>query len=299
MIKNFEELIDRAKKRSAKKISVACAEDKNLLLSIKLALDEGIIDPLLVGDKELIEKIAKKIKLSLDRVEIIDEKDKILATRKATKLVNSGKASILMKGLIDTSIIMEQVLDKEIGLRTEKLISHIAIFHMASYHKMFFLTDGALNIAPNIEQKKEIIENAVEFLNRLNIKTPKVAVLAAKEKISPKMEATVHAGELVEMNKKDKIKNCIVDGPLALDNAVSKESAKIKGIESEVAGDTDILLAPDIEAGNILYKSLTFLGGADSAGIIVGAKAPIVLTSRADTELTKLHSIVVGTLIVD
>lgn len=299
MAKSFEELMTLAKKRCPKKVAVAWAGDINVLLSIKMALDEEIIDPILVGDKDIIEKISKEIYLDLEKVEIIDRKDKTVATRYATELVSTGKASILMKGLIDTSIIMKQVLDKEIGLRTKKLISHVTVFKIDSYHKMFFLTDGAMNIAPNLEQKKQIIENAVELLKRLNIKNPKVAVLAAKEKISTKMEATVHAGKLAEMNKNGEIKNCIVDGPFALDNAVSKESAKIKGIKSEVAGDADILLAPDIEAGNILYKSLTFLGGAASAGIIVGTKAPIILTSRADDKLAKLNSIVLATLIVD
>lgn len=299
MSKNFEDLMKLAKTRSPKKVSVAQAGDMDVLLSIKMALDEKIIDPILVGDREEIEKIAKDINLDLRDIEVIDEKDKTLATRKATELVSTGKANILMKGLIDTSIIMKQVLDKEIGLRTDKLISHIAIFDMDSYHKLFLVTDAAMNIAPNLEQKKEIIENAVSLTKCLNIENPKVAVLAAKEKVSPKMEATVDAAELKKMNENGEIKDCIVDGPLALDNAVSKDSARIKGIESEVAGDADILVVPDIEAGNILYKALTFLGGAKSAGIIVGAKAPIILTSRADDEDAKLHSIVLATLMVD
>ncbi|MGO1469266.1 MAG: phosphate butyryltransferase [Tissierella sp.] len=299
MAKNFEDLMKLAKARSPKKVSVAQAGDEDVLLSIKMAVEEGVVSPILVGNKEEIETIAKEIDLDLTDIEIIDEKDKVLATRKATELVSTGKASVLMKGLIDTSIIMKQVLDKEIGLRTDKLISHVAIFDIDSYHKIFCVTDAAMNIAPTLEQKKGIIENAVDLLESLNIKNPKVAALAAKEKVSPKMEATVHAKELADMNKNGDIKNCIVDGPFALDNAVSKESAKIKGIESEVAGDADILLAPDIEAGNVLYKSLTFLGGAKSAGIIIGAKAPIILTSRADDEEAKLHSIVLATLMVD
>ena len=299
MAKNFEDLMKLAKERSPKRVAVAQAGDEDVLLSVKLAMDEGIINPILVGNKEEIEIIAKEIGLDLENVEVIDERDKTLATRKATELVSSGQASILMKGLIDTSIIMKQVLDKEIGLRTDKLISHIAMFDIPTYHKIFFVTDAAMNIAPTLEQKKQIIENAVELLKCLNINNPKVAVLAAKEKVSPKMQATVDAGELKEMNQNGEIKDCIVDGPLALDNAVSKESARIKGIEGQVVGDADILIAPDIEAGNILYKALTFLGGAASAGIIVGTKAPIILTSRADDEDTKLHSIVLATLMVD
>lgn len=299
MSRSFEELMKLAKTRSPKTVSVAQAGDKDVLLSIKRAIKEGIINPILVGDKEKIQKISNEINLNLSAFKIIDEKDDMLAGRRATELVSSGQASILMKGLVDTSIIMKQVLDKEIGLRTEKLISHISVFQMESYHKIFFVTDAAMNIAPSLEQKKEIIENAVYFLKTLNILNPKVAVLAAKEKITPKMPATVEAGQLTEMNKNGEIKDCILDGPLALDNAVSEESAKIKGIKSEVAGHADILLVPDIEAGNILYKALTFLGGASSAGIVVGAKAPIILTSRADHEEAKLNSIVLATLMVD
>lgn len=299
MSKNFEDLMKRAKQRSPKRVAVAQAGDKDVLLSIKMAVDEGIIKPILVGNKIKIQEIAKDIDLDLEKAEIVDEKDKTLATRSATKLVSTGKASILMKGLIDTSIIMKQVLDKEIGLRTDKLISHVAIFDIASYHKLFFVTDAAMNIAPDLQEKKEIIENVVKLSEALNIINPKVAVLAAKEKVSLKMQATVDAEKLTEMNKNGEINNCIVDGPLALDNAVSKESARIKGIDSKVAGDADILLVPDIEAGNILYKALTFLAGAKSAGIIVGTKAPVILTSRADDDVTKLHSIVLATLLVD
>ena len=201
-----------------------------------------------------------------------------------------------MKGLVDTSIIMKQVLDKEIGLRTGKVISHVAVFNVDTYHKVFMVTDAAMNIAPDLNQKKEIIENAVVLAKALEIEKPKVAIIAAKEKVSPKMEATVHAKELAEMNQRGEILDCIVDGPFALDNAVSKESARVKGIESEVAGDADILLVPDIDAGNVLYKSLTFLGNAKSAGLIIGTKSPIVLTSRADNDEAKLNSIALAVL---
>lgn len=296
MAKDFNSLMELAKKRGPKVVSVACAHDEDVLLSIKMAMEEGIITPVLVGDKDQILKIAEDIKLNLEGVEIINEADKVLASRKATELVHLGQAHILMKGLVDTSIIMKQVLDKEIGLRTDRLISHVAVFDVETYHKVFLVTDAAMNIAPDLVQKKDIIENSVELAQAFDIKMPKVAVLAAKESVSPKMEATVHAQELADMNKEGSIKDCIVDGPFALDNAVSKESAKIKGIDSVVAGDADILLAPDIEAGNVLYKALSFLANAKSAGLILGAKAPIVLTSRADNEEAKLNSIVLSVL---
>lgn len=296
MAKSFKDLLELSKKRGPKTISVAVAQDKDVLLAIKNATVEGIVTPILVGNEDKIREIAKKIDFDLHNVEIIDEKEGALAARKATELVSSGKASILMKGLIDTATILKQVLDKEIGLRTGKVISHVAVFDIPTYHKVFFVTDAAMNIAPNLAQKKEIIENAVELAHSLDIEIPKVAVLASMEKVSSKMEATVHAKELSDMYKDGKFKDAIVDGPFALDNAVSKESAKIKGIESQVAGDADILLVPAIDAGNVLYKSLTFLGGAKSAGLVLGTRAPIVLTSRADNDEAKLNSIALGVL---
>jgi len=296
MAKDFSQLLKQAQEKGPKSISVAVAQDPDVLSAIKQSKDFGIAEPILVGDKEKIEEIARELDFILDSIEIIDEKDPIVAARIATELVSSGKAQILMKGLIDTSVLMKQVLDKEIGLRTENVISHVAVFDVATYHKVFLVTDAAMILAPDLNQKKEIIENAVGLARSLDIDNPKVAVLAAKEKVNPKMEATVHAKELSDMNKRGEIKNCIVDGPFALDNAINKESAMIKGIDSIVAGDADILLAPNIEAGNVLYKSLTFFANAKSAGLVVGTKAPIVLTSRADNDEAKLNSIALAVL---
>lgn len=296
MAKSFKDLLDLAKKRGPKKISVAMAEDHEVLSAIKHATEMGIVTPILVGDKEKIIEIAQEINFDLKNIEIIDEKDGKQGSRIATELVSSGKAHVLMKGLVGTGVIMKQVLDKEIGLRTGNVISHVAVFDVATYHKIFLVTDAAMNIAPDLNQKKEIIENSVALAHSLDIDCPKVAVIAANEQVSPKMEATVHAKELADMNKIGEIEGCLVDGPLALDNAISKESARIKGIDSEVAGDADILLVPTIEAGNILYKSLSFLGNAKSAGLILGTKAPIVLTSRADNQEAKLNSIALGVL---
>lgn len=297
MIKSFANLLQLVQIKVPKRISVAVAEDKQVLGAIKASRDLNIVEPILIGDKSKIERISQEIGFNLLGVEIIDEKDKVLASRKATELVSTGKADILMKGLVDTSIIMKQVLDKEIGLRTGKLISHVAVFDVKTYHKILFITDTAMNISPNLNQKKEIIENAVKLAHSLEIDNPKVAVIGAKEKVSLKMEATVHAKELANMNDNGEITGCIVEGPFALDNAISKEAALHKGINSQVAGDADILLMPNIDAGNILYKSLTFFARAKSAGIILGTKAPIVLTSRADNEEAKLYSIVLGVLL--
>lgn len=296
MAKDFKGLVELARKKGARKIAVAVAEDKEVLLSIKRALDEKIVEPILVGNKDKIQSIGKEIDLDLSKVEIIHEEDGVAASRLATQLVSQGKADLLMKGLIDTSIIMKAVLDKEIGLRTERLISHVAAIQVPTYHKVLLITDAAMNIAPDLMQKKEIIENAVEIAHSLDIDQPKVAILAAKEKVSSKMEATVHGQDLKNMNKNGIIEGCIIDGPLALDNAVSKESALIKSIDGPVAGEADILMVPNIESGNILYKALTFLANGNTSGIITGTKAPIVLTSRADSQETKFNSIVLGVL---
>lgn len=297
MVKTFSDLINVAQEKGPKKLSVAVAEDREVLNAVKEAKELNIIQPILVGNREKIEEISHYIGLDLRNIEIIDEKDGQLAARKATELVSSGKAHILMKGLIDTSIIMKQVLDKEIGLRTGSIISHMAVFDVDTYHKLLFVTDAAMNISPDLNQKKDILINAVDLAHSMGIDKPKVAVIAAKEKVSTKMEATVHAEELANMNRNGEIKGCIVDGPLALDNAISKKAAETKGIESEVAGDADILLMPYIEAGNVLYKSLTYFANSKNAGIILGAKAPIVLTSRADSEETKLYSIVLSVIL--
>jgi len=296
MAKSFEALLELAQKKGPKKVSVAVAQDKDVLSAIKNATNLQIATPILVGDRDKILAIADEIQFDLRDIEIIHEEDGAMACRIATELVSSGKADVLMKGLIDTSVIMKQVLDAEIGLRTGNIISHVAVFDVPTYHKVFIVTDAAMNISPDLVQKKEIIENAVILAKSLDIECPKVAVLASKEKVSPKMEATVHAKELTDMNKRGEITGCLVYGPLALDNAVSKESAILKGIDSEVAGDADILLAPNIDSGNVLYKALSFLANAKSAGLIVGTKAPIVLTSRADNEESKLNSIALAVL---
>ena len=279
MAKNFGSLLKSAQSKGPVKLAVAVAQDPDVLKAVKDATNLAIIDPILVGDGDEIEKVAKDIDFDISGLEIIHEEDKTKAARLATELVSSGKAQVLMKGLVDTSIIMKQVLDPEIGLRSGNVISHVGVIDIPTYHKLFALTDGAMILAPNLDVKKKIIENAVKVFHALGIEKPKVAVIAAKEKVDEKMEATLHARDLKEMNIKGEITGCIVDGPFALDNAVSKRSAEIKGIDSPVAGDADIVLVPNIESGNVLYKSLTFLGNAKSAGLIVRTKAPIVVTS--------------------
>ena len=280
----IQDVINLAKKRGPKTVSVACCQDKEVLLAVENARKEGIIEAILVGDIDKTKEIAEKLNIDLNNYELIDIKDLSEASLKAVELVSSKKADIVMKGLVDTSIVLKAVL------------SHTGVFAVEGYNRLFFITDAAMNIDPDLNTKKQIIENAVRLARALDIEEPKVAVLCAKEKVNPKMPDTVDAKELEEMYKRGEIKNCIVGGPFALDNAVSEEAAKHKGIDHPVAGKADVLLVPDIEAGNIFYKSMTFFAKAESAGLVLGAKAPIVLTSRADSDVTKLNSIALGVL---
>jgi len=296
MIRNFDDVLRFAKERGPKTISIACAQDAEVLMAIDEANKMGIADAILVGDKKKIEEIAGTKSIDISKYEIIDIEDLSEASLKAVELVSSGRAHIVMKGLVDTSIILKAVLNAEVGLRTGNVLSHVAVFDIPGYDRLFFVTDAAMNIAPDLGAKKQIIENASKVAHSLDIDEPKVAVICAKEKVNPKMPATVDAQQLEEMNKNGEITGCMVGGPFALDNAVSIEAAKHKGIDHPVAGLADILMVPTIEAGNVLYKSMVFFSNSKNAGIIVGAKAPIVLTSRADSEETKLNSIALGVL---
>jgi phosphate butyryltransferase len=296
MIRNFDEVMEIAKKRGPKKVALACAEDLDALKAINEAKKVGIVEAILVGDEEKIKSNAEKENIDITQYEIVNESDTVEASRKAVELVSTGKAHMVMKGLVDTSIILKAVLDKEIGLRTGNPLSHVALFQVPGFDKMHLVTDAAMTIAPDLEGKKALINNVVPVARALDIEMPKVAVICAKEKPNPKMPDTMDARALQEMNERGEIKDCIVGGPLALDNAVSKKAAEIKGIDHPVAGDADILLTGDIEAGNVLYKSMIYFGQAKNAGVIVGAKAPIVLTSRADSDEAKLYSIALGVL---
>lgn len=295
-MRSFNDVIKYAKERGPKIISVACSQDKEVLIAVDMAKKEGIANAILVGDIEKTREIAKELNIDLDGYELIDEKDLAQASLKAVSLVSEGKADMVMKGLVDTSIILKAVLNKEVGLRTGNILSHVAVFDVKGYDRLFFITDAAMNLSPDLQGKKQIIENACVVAHALDIENPKVAAICAKEKVNPKMQDTVDAKDLEEMCANGDIKGCIVGGPFALDNAVSEEAAKHKGMSHPIAGKADILLAPDIEAGNILYKSLVFFSETKNAGVIVGAKAPIILTSRADSEETKLNSIALGVL---
>lgn len=294
MVKSLEQLLEKAMNEKKKTISVAVAQDKVVLEAVLEAVHMNIVDAILVGDEEKIRNIAKENSLDLSKVKIVNVLDIDKAAAKAVELVSKGEADYLMKGLLGTANLLRAVLNKEVGLRTSSLLSHVMVYDVKSYGKLLFLTDGGMVTYPELKDKIGIIENAVKVANSLDIDMPKVAPVCAVEVINPAMQATMDAAALSSMNKRGQIKGCIIDGPLGLDNAISKEAAQHKGIVSEVAGDADILLVPNIEAGNFLGKSLTYFAGAESAGIIVGAKCPVVLVSRADSAKSKLYSIALG-----
>lgn len=290
-LKNLNSFIALAKQRTIKRIAVAAAEDEPVLLAIIDAYKNGIAEPLLIGNKEKIKHISDNLSLDISKFDIIDEKDPAKSARLAVQSVRDNSAQILMKGLVNTADYLRAILNKEHGLRQGELLSHIGFFESQYYHKVIALTDAAQNLAPDISEKVAIINNSVELFHRLGVNNPKVALLAAIEGVNPKMPATTDAAIITMMNKRKQIKGCIIDGPLAFDNAVSKEAAEHKGINSEVAGDADLIVAPNIEVGNALYKSFTYFGGALVAAIILGASVPVVLTSRADSDKSKLLSI--------
>lgn len=296
MVCKFEDIIKLAKTKEPKVISVAVAQDIDVLNSVKVAVDEGIIKPILVGDKDKINEISSQIDFDISNIEVIDVQDKIEACDVAVKKVTDGQADMVMKGIVDTAIILKAVLNKEANLRTGRVLSHVGVMDIPTYDRLLLVSDAAMNIVPDLMTKKQIIDNAVIVARSIGIDVPKVAMLCSKEKVNPKMQATVDAKELQDMNQRGEIENCIVGGPLALDNAVSMEAAKHKGIDNPVAGNADILIVPSIDAGNVLYKSLVFLANAKAAGVIVGAKVPIVVTSRADTEISKINSIALAML---
>lgn len=277
-----------------KKLVLAAAQDQHSLSAVIRAWKDEIIEPILIGDKEVIQNICAENGYDISGLRIIHESSTDMAVEMAVKMLSTKQADILMKGKVGTSTLLKSVLNKEWGLRTGNLLSHIALFEVDTYHKLIFVTDVAMNIAPNLKDKIAIVNNSVAFLLRLGYVKPKVAVLGAVEMVNENMEATLDAALLSKMNQRDQIRDCIIDGPLAFDNAVSLESAKFKGIKSEVAGDTDLLLMPDIEVGNVLYKSLVFFAKAKVASIILGAQVPIVLTSRSDSEQAKYDSILLA-----
>ena len=298
MIKKLEQMLDVLKGSEKVVLSVAAAHDEEVLLAIKSATEMNIITPILVGQEDKIRKISDEINFDLNGIKIIDKETIEECAEVAVKLVSSKEADFVMKGLLDTSVILKAVLNKEWGLRTDSLLSHVMVYEADFYPKLLVTTDGGMNIAPNYEQKVKILKNAIKATEPLGLETIKVCALAAKEKVNPKMQATVDAKELEDACKNGEFgENVIVEGPLAFDLAVSKEACEVKGFKTEVGGDVDIILMPTIEVGNGIGKAFTYAAGAKSAGIIMGAKAPIVLVSRADTHESKLYSIAYGAIV--
>jgi len=283
-----------SKQKSKKKLVLCAAGDLHSIEAAIEAHNKNFVDTILVGDKNKIAEIANELGLNLKGIEIIHEQTLEDTVKTSVKLIHDGHADILMKGYLSTALMLKGVLNKDWGLRNKPLLSHFAIFDIPEYHKLLAITDVAMNIAPNLQDKIGIINNAVDFFQKLNVPKPKIAALAAVEMVNEKMQATLDAALLSIMERRGQIRNCIIDGPLAFDNAISFESKEHKGITGPVAGDADVLLVPNIEAGNVLYKSFVFFANAKVASVVVGASAPIVLTSRADNEDTKLNSIMLA-----
>lgn len=292
MIASFEDLLRLVTGQVKRTIAVAMAEDEDILEALCLAYSRGIADAVLVGNKTAILEMARKGSLDLSPFDIIQADSEQQSVSVAIQLVRQQMANALMKGKCTTATLLKGVLDKEAGLRAGKLLSHLAAFTVPAYHKLLLMSDAAMNIAPDLAGKIAITENAVHTAHQLGIAQPRVAMIAAVEKVNhDSMPCTVDAAALAQMGARGQIKGAIIDGPLAVDNAVCRKACEVKGISSEVGGEADILIMPDIEAANVFYKTMTYLGGSRTAGIIVGAQCPVILTSRADSEETKFYSI--------
>lgn len=293
----YERLLARCEKLEPVPTAVAHPCEASALSGAVEAFEHGLIVPFLVGPAASIKKIAASSGIDLGNIEIVDVPHSHAAAEKAVALVREGRAEILMKGSLHTDELMGAVVSRDGGLRTGRRISHVFLMDVPTYHKALLITDGAINIAPTLEDKVDICQNAIDLAVSLGLERPKVAILAAVEIVTSKMPATIDAAALCKMADRGQIKNAILDGPLAFDNAISKEAAETKGIQSPVAGDPDILLAPDLEAGNMLAKQLSFLAKADSAGMVLGARVPIILTSRADSVRSRIASCAVAVLV--
>ncbi len=300
MNKGFDALLAKIGECSVKKVSVANAQDDAVLEAVRAAKDKNIADAILVGDEDKIKEIAASKNINISDFEIIDVKDMIEAARVAVSLVHDGKADMYMKGLIDTKDFLKSVLDKEVGLRTGKPLSHVAVFEIEGYDRLLFLSDVAFIPYPTLEDKAGIIKNTVEVAHACGLECPKVAPVAAVEVVNPKMPATVEAAELAKMNEEGQITGCIVDGPLSLDLAIDPEAARHKGATGrKIVGDADVIIFPDIHAGNLVYKCLVHTANVKNGCILTGTKAPVILTSRSDEFETKVNSIALAAIVAE
>ncbi|WP_313341337.1 bifunctional enoyl-CoA hydratase/phosphate acetyltransferase [Sedimentibacter sp.] len=297
MVNNFQEVINSAKRCSPINVAVAAADDFEVLTAIEEARSLGIINAILIGYKDRIKDILNNNSIDSKNYEIIDAGNKEESCFKAVQLVKEGKASTIMKGIVDTSIVLKAVINKETGLEVNGLISHVGVLKVDKFDKLFLISDSAVVVSPTVQDKVSIINNAVSVAKALGIEEPKVAIICPVEKVNEKIESTVHAAELVSLYKQKEITGCIVGGPFALDNAVSEEAAAHKGIINPIAGKADILIAHNLEVGNVLNKAIEYFGHTEKAGVIMGAGVPIILTSRASSSKSKLNSIALSVLI--
>lgn len=293
----YERLLERCKPLEAIPTAVAHPCEESALIGAVEAAQAGLISPILVGPIAKIEETAKAANVDLGKLEIVDAANSVESAKKAVGLVREGRAEVLMKGSLHSDELLSAIVSRDGGLRTGRRISHVFVMDVPTYHKVLIVTDGAINIAPTLEDKVDICQNAIDLAISLGLEKPKVAILAAVEVVNSKMPATLDAAALCKMAERGQIKGGILDGPLAFDNAISRQAAETKGIRSPVAGDPDILLAPDLEAGNILAKQLSFLANADSAGMVLGARVPVILTSRADSVRSRIASCAVAKLV--
>lgn len=296
----YERLLERCKTLAPIPTAVAHPCEVSALTGAVEAAQAGLIDPILVGPAAKIEETARSANIDLGKIEIVDAAHSVESAKKAVDLVKQGRAEVLMKGSLHSDELLSAIVSRDGGLRTGRRVSHVFVMDVPTYHKVLIVTDAAINIAPTLEDKVDICQNAIDLVSSLRhdkSEKPKVAILAAVETVTTKMPATIDAAALCKMAERGQIKGGILDGPLAFDNAISKQAADTKGIKSAVAGDPDILLVPDLEAGNILAKQLSFLANADSAGLVLGAKAPVILTSRSDNVRSRIASCAVATLV--
>ncbi|MBN1542563.1 bifunctional enoyl-CoA hydratase/phosphate acetyltransferase [candidate division KSB1 bacterium] len=292
MLRSFDSVLESVQGKPKKTIALAMAEEDDVLLAVDRAHRAGLADAVLVGDRKKIRLCAERHGIDLNQFDIVHAEGEFQSVVRAIQLVREHLADTLMKGKCSTATLLKGVLQKDHGLRSGKLLCHMAIFETPHYHKLLFMSDAAMNIEPDLGKKVLIVENAVAFYRALTPSIPKLALITAVEKVNPgAMLCTEHAAIIAQMARRGQIADVIVDGPLAVDNAVSSKSCATKGIDSPVGGDADILIMPDIEAANVFYKTLTYLGGSKTAGLIIGAQVPIVLTSRADSDETKFLSI--------
>lgn len=300
MSKTFDDLLSKVTSCSLKKLSVANAADDAVIEAVRAAKDRNIADAVLVGNEADMKRIAADMNIDISDFEIINVEDPIEAARTAVKLVHDGKADMYMKGLIDTKSFLKSVLDKEVGLRTEKTLSHVCVFEIEGCERLLFLTDVAFVPYPDLDTKVQIVENTVEIAHACGIACPKVAPVAAVEVVNPKMPATVDAAELTKMCEDGKITGCVIDGPLSFDLAYDPEAAKHKGAEGrKIVGDADVILFPDIHSGNITYKALVHCAPVKNGNILTGTKKPVILTSRSDDFETKVNSIALAAVVAE